>query len=148
MEIPHFYPGRFRFSCRLKTGAGGPLGQPGVQVAAGFPSRDPPPSSQRRTALRSKVTTGRRETERRGELPPGTTWEVSCAPLVATLLHWDCNHGFTGAWELGQKFTGGNRGNFTASTHNTFPNWVSQSLTNAHHRSHISHSFFNKKPAS
>ena len=85
------------------------------QVSPGggrFPSRDPPApvsSRQRRSALRSKVRTGRREgEERRGELPPGTTWEVSCAGWGSTGLHWaplgstgtDWNPGFTGAWEL------------------------------------------------
>ena len=69
MEIPHFYPGRFRFSCRLKTVSellplqtGGQSGSQVSQVAADFhPSLTlQHSSSQRRTALRSKVRTGRR----------------------------------------------------------------------------------------
>ena len=85
MEIPHFYPGRFRFSSRPKTGASsgsGPAGQVSQVPGGGrlsIPPRDPPAAAHYAAIKGDDWTTGD------GELPPATTWEVSCAPV--SLLH-------------------------------------------------------------
>ena len=93
---------------------------PRSQVPAGgrFSPSLPVTLQQRRTTLRSKVTTGRRETESCRRPPRG-----KCR-VLQSLCSTDCSHGFTGAWELGAGTElyrwEQSRGNFTASTHNTF----------------------------
>ena len=90
---------------------------PRSQVAAGSPSL-PVTLQQRRTTLRSKVTTGRRETESCRRPPRG-----KCR-VLQSVCSTDYSHGFTGAWDLGPGTElyrwEQSRGNFTASSHNTF----------------------------